>query len=357
MKPPDAKTRYAELLERALDMLHRQTGLRGRVLQWEPTIPGEPGAPKYRPDALVQIQVHDQTLQFIVEIKIIDRPQMITQVRGFWPPGVQPPLLFVAPYLTAETADRCRELKLFFLDGEGKGYIDVPGLYIFITGRKRPTDIFQEERGRLTNPAALRVVFTILCQTKLLNATYRDIADAARVALGTIGPVIKDLEARKYVATLGMEIPKRKIIDQERLFREWVTLYPAVLRPKLNARRFRAPDLKWTDTADLHQYGAYWGGEIAAKRITRYLQPETATIYITRQATPLIADQRLRADVNGNVEILDVFWNADRIPHQPDLVPPLLVYADLTATTEGRNLEAAKLIFDEHIGPNLHRTT
>ncbi|HTY23991.1 MAG TPA: type IV toxin-antitoxin system AbiEi family antitoxin, partial [Desulfomonilaceae bacterium] len=271
--------------------------------------------------------------------------------------GAQPPLLFVAPYISAETADRCRDLKLFFLDGAGNGYIDVPGLYIFITGRKRPAYFFQEERGRITNPAALRVVFAILCQQEYLNATYRDIADAARVALGTIGPVMKDLEARKYVAVFGTEVPKRKLVDPERLLREWVTVYPAALRPKLKARRFRAPDLKWADTADLRQHGAYWGGEMAAKRITRYLQPETATIYVTRQPTQLIADQRLRADANGNVEILDVFWNADRIPHEPDLVPPLLAYADLLATTEGRNLEAAKLIFDGHIGPILHRTT
>ena len=357
MDPRDVKERYVELLERALEKLRDQTALRVRVLQWEPVTGGGPGTPKYRPDALVEIQVHDQKLQFVVEIKVIDRPQMIAQVRGFWPPGAQPPLLFVAPYITAETAERCRNLKLFFLDAAGNAYIDVPGLFVFITGRKRPLDLFPEERGRITNPAALKVVFALLCQPQLLTATYRDIADAARVALGTIGPVMKDLEARKYVAVFGTTIQKRKIVDPERLLREWVTLYPAALRPKLNARRFCAADIKWTDTLDLHQYGAYWGGEVAAKRITGYLQPQIATIYATRQLTRLIADQRLRADVNGNVEILDVFWNIDKIPHEPDLVPPLLAYADLLATTEGRNLETAKLIFDEHIAPNLHRTT
>lgn len=40
------------------------------------------------------------------------------------------------------------------------------------------------------------------------------------------------------------------------------------------------------------------------------------------------------------------FWN---FPTKPDIAPPLLVYADLVATAEPRNLEVAKMIYDEHI--------
>ena len=38
----------------------------------------------------------------------------------------------------------------------------------------------------------------------------------------------------------------------------------------------------------------------------------------------------------------------------PDLVPPILVYADLVATLDPRNLEAAKLIREQYIDGALH---
>jgi hypothetical protein len=403
MNPRNEKERGIELLERALERLRYWTGLNGRILQMQPLIVARNkptvelprrrimldhtlddtqtapvaehkpiGNTEYRPDALIEIAVGDRKLQFVVEVKRIDRFELVTQIRACWPVDAQPPLLLVAPYITAKTAERCRKLKLFFLDAAGHAYIDVPGLYMFVTEPKRPATPhadFPDNRGRIAKPAALKIVFAVLCRPQLLAGTYREIAAVARVALGTVGGVMRELQARKHVAIfrtthdqyphlrafLGIE--NRKLLDPERLLKEWVEFYAATLRPKLNVRRFRAPNMEWTETADLRQYGAYWGGEVAAKRITDYLKPETATIYVTHPPTRLIVDNRLRADVNGNVEILDVFWNPDKIPHAPDLVPPILTYADLMATTEGRNLEAAKLIYDEHIAPNLHRTT
>jgi hypothetical protein len=51
------------------------------------------------------------------------------------------------------------------------------------------------------------------------------------------------------------------------------------------------------------------------------------------------AEHKLRADINGDVEILDVSWNG-HVPTTRDVAPPILAYADLTATADGRNLEA-----------------
>jgi hypothetical protein len=142
-------------------------------------------------------------------------------------------------------------------------------------------------------------------------------------------------------------------LDAEHLLKEWVDFYPAILRPKLNTRRFRAQDITWTEGVDLRLYEAYWGGEVAANRLKGYLKPERATIYVKQKPARLIIDCRLRADIRGDVEIRDVFWNPDQLPHRPDLVPDILTYADLMTTTEGRNLEAARLIYDEQIAPHL----
>lgn len=366
MDPKKTHNKEAELVARALDALRLQTGLVGRIRQMEPKLAQGRELGRYQPDALIEIQVKGRKLEFLVEVKQIDRFEMVTQVRAYWPLNARFPLLLVVPYITAEMAEQCRKLKLFFLDGAGNAYIELPGFYLFITGKKTAADLLRVQRGRLANPTALKVVFAILCRPQLFGGNYREIAAAARVALGTVGWVIRDLKARKHVITLGgnypglrklLKIAQHKLADPERLLREWIAFYPATLRPKLNARRFRGPNPDWTEKADLRPYNAYWGGEIAAQKMTHYLRPQTATIYVLNQPTKLIADFRLRADVRGDIEILDVFWNPDQIPHEPDLVPTILTYADLMATTEGRNLETAKLIYDELIAPHFYPAT
>src|SRR5689334_12024498 len=82
---------------------------------------------------------------------------------------------------------------------------------------------------------------------------------------------------------------------------------------------------------------AYWGGEPAAEKLTQYLKPAQFTIYTRDPITRLVAAGRMRAAENGNVEILQKSWNFGGDPNAPDLVPPVLVYADPVATNDSRN--------------------
>jgi hypothetical protein len=207
--------------------------------------------------------------------------------------------------------------------------------------------------NRTNTTAGLRVLFVILCRPQLLNAPYRELATTAKVALGTIGPVIKNLETRKLIATFGTTLPKRRLLDAKALLQEWVTFYPATLRPKLQPRRFRAHDRELAQQTDLARFDAYWGGEVAADRLTHYLKPQMLTVYTLHNPTKLITELRLRADVNGDVEILNAFWDQTLITGTADVVPPILAYADLMTTTDARDLEAARLIYEQHIAPNL----
>ena len=51
---------------------------------------------------------------------------------------------------------------------------------------------------------------------------------------------------------------------------------------------------------------------------------------------------------------IQAFWGFPEDPAHPDLVPPLLVYADLMATQDGRNLETARLLYEQFLEPT-HR--
>ena len=338
-------------LDRVLEAIGRETGLAARVVQWEPKLRRRA---LVRPDALIEIGGPNTGQRYAVEVKNIHRFEMLHQLRAFWPRGTKPPLLIAAPYITTQAAEQCRKMELYFADTVGNIYLKGRGLHVFVTGKRKGDALGTAKKARLANPAGLKVVFALLCKPRLLNAPYRQITTAAQVALGVIGPVIKELETRKFVApaTAGRHGKARRFLDPQRLVQEWAALYPAILRPRLNVRRFRAK-ANWTEGLELKPYHAYWGGEVAANRLLHYLKPETATIYVPETPKLLLADHRLRADATGDIEILDVFWNVDQIPTGQDVVPPVLVFADLTATTEGRNLEAARMIYEQFIEPAL----
>jgi hypothetical protein len=99
---------------------------------------------------------------------------------------------------------------------------------------------------------------------------------------------------------------------------------------------------------------AYWGGEPAAEKLTRYLKPAQFTIYAREPIAKLVATARLRADAVGNVEVLETFWNFETDKDFPDVVPPVLAYADLLATHDGRNAEAARMIYEQRIAPTFY---
>jgi len=344
-------------LERVLEAIGRETGITARILQWQPAVNWHT---PLRPDALVELDVPPRTEPYAVEVKKnVDRHAMLNQLRVFWPRQAKPALLIAAPYITTQLAERCREMELFFADAAGNIYLKGAGLHLYVTGRRKAVDFTPAEQAKIIHPAGLRVVFALLCKPNLLNATYREIAAAARVALGTIGPVMKDLQTRGYITPVpdpGRTV-HRRFTDMRRLVQEWVAVYPTVMRPKLNIRRFRAQKRDWTKDVNLQQYHAFWGGEVAANKLLHQLQPQTATIYTTDTAKPIITEDKMRADVNGDVEILDTFWNPNHLPTIRDVVPPILAYADLTATTDGRNLEAARKIYDEYIEPALRNQT
>ena len=106
-------------------------------------------------------------------------------------------------------------------------------------------------------------------------------------------------------------------------------------------------------------------GEIAAHRLTNYVKPTTCTLYIkpkrnepqvTNTFARLVAANRLRADAEGDIEILDTFWDLPLNANYPDVVPPILAYADLLVTLDPRNIEVAKTIREQYIDDAFHKS-
>lgn len=350
MKPIDNKEQ--KILDRALEALERTTGIRGQVIERE-----QRHGQGNQADAIIEIEANGQRHPYVAEIKRVDRFAILEEIKYRYGQALQP--LLVAPRITAETAEKCREFDLQFIDAAGNAYLRGPGLYVMVKGQ-RPIEgddflLTGQEGKRAGTATHLRVIFVLLGKPELLNAPYRDIARVAGVALGTIGWVFHDL-ANRGLTTGGKRKGDRVMLERKKLIDEWVTTYPIKLRQKLNPRRFKAPKPDWWKTLDIAQYGAQWGAEVAAEKLTGYLRPNTVTIYLheekgRRNLTRLVAENRLRPDTGGDIEILDAFWDFDNEQPMAQTVPPLLAYADLIATLDPRNLEAAKLIYDQYLAP------
>jgi hypothetical protein len=269
--------------------------------------------------------------------------------------AMKPPALLVADYVTAATAEVLRKRRIQFIDTAGNAYLyrERPRVHIWIEGR-RPT--LQRRRNRPTmafRDKGLRVIFPLLCLGReARDATYRQIADWAGVALGTVANTIDDLEQAGYLR----KTRKGLVLEQrEKLLTRWVEEFPLELRPRLNPRRYMIENAgQWKvlhKQLDVKQ-DACLGGEAAAALLTTYLQPGTVTLYgrpDLKQLLPTIGPVTL--DDAGPLEVVDRFWNFDVEPIRPDqgnLCPLLLIYADLMASGEGRQMETAGMLHEKY---------
>jgi hypothetical protein len=335
------------ILQEALDALHLKTGLQAKVL------PPPKVRAKFQPDALLEIEFNGQKQRFVAEIKAIDRRIAVAQVHAQLAeviadqyPAYRP--LLIAPFVTTVLAEECKRLGLPFLDTAGNLYLQTDAFLVYVKGEPRPAELRKDEY-RAYQPAGLKLVFALLCRPALVGTQYRELARFAQVALGAVGPILKDLEHRGYLRT-GKTA---KLLRTKELLQEWVTYYPANLRPRLQVRHFQADRDKLL-AIDLAPLGAYWGGEYAAELLTDYLKAERFTIYLIGPPPPtLLTKARMRLAAGGNMEILQAFWNRELLEPAATTAPPLLIYADLMATADPRNVETAKQLYEQFLEPTL----
>jgi hypothetical protein len=203
-----------------------------------------------------------------------------------------------------------------------------------------------ETLTRLT-PSKLKLLFVFLSEDDILNKTYRKIQKISGVSIGTITKVINELEDKGY---LTRKNKRRKIQNKALLIRQWVSAYNETLRPKLIMGYYKAVHKNWYEKIDLKQFNACWSGEVAADKLTHYLTPHFSSLYIDGQPNKLILLNSLKtsSEHDADLEILGKFWHFEN-KENPLLAPALLIYADLINSSEPRNIEVAKQVYDEFI--------
>lgn len=258
--------------------------------------------------------------------------------------------IVITHFATGELAARLKDAEIPFLDAAGNAYLAEPGFLVFVGGRPLPPELAipaPPRPPRLFKTAGVKVLFVLLARPEYLARPYRDLAEAAGVALGTVAGLMGDMKEHGYLLDLGKE--GKRLQQRGKLIDEWTGAFAREFVPRRKMRRFRAENPDWWKTANLHPFKVLWGGDVAADRLTGYLKPGEITVYAKGTPGDLLQAQRMRADPQGDVAVIEEFWNFPPTDIEADTVPPLLVYADLMATGDPRAIETAALIHDKYL--------
>lgn len=327
-------------LTTALTKLHENTGLRLELVD------GQMREPQgYAVDAFVRLLHGEVERVFAVECKAKVSKETVGAVMHYL--GQLPEKgMFIAEYIPAAVGDQLRANGIPFLDAAGNAFINEAPVYVDIRGQKPLTRAWSDQlRGAAYRPTGLQVLFGFLCEPALVNEPYRAIAQKVGVAHGTVGWVMRDLRELGFLLTLGPK--KNRLVEREKLLRVWVEQYAATFRPKLKLGRYKVEDRARLEKVKLRDYRAMWGGEPAAAELTKELNPGMWTIYMHDDPRKFILLNALKEDRDGNVELLKAFWPPEFTRGATQVVPPILVYADLLASGEGRNLEIAQVLYEQ----------
>lgn len=298
-------------------------------------------------DALLKLGVkgYEQTFAALIKPRLTNEGLGYV-VADFKRPAALPRLL-VTHYVTPPQTEKLRRANVQFVDVAGNAFLNQPPLYVFVTGKRPVISPLSSKTTRAFTTAGVKVVFALLGCPSLLNAPYREIAATAGVSLGAVSQVLEDLKQTGYLLEHGTK--GRLWQKQAELIRRWSEAYTERLRPKLLLGRFRADQPDWWKEVQLAEMQACWGSEVAAAKWTKYLKPQIKTIYAPGKMPRLQAQFGFHPDQNGDIELLKKFWTFAALPDHPDLAPALLVYADLLASGDERNLETAQILYDHYL--------
>lgn len=256
------------------------------------------------------------------------------------------PLLVFGDRITERTARSFRELGVQYLDAAGNALIAFDDVLIDIRGRRQMIDVPADQRERSTNlfsARRARVIFALLAWPELASASVREVAATADVSAGLAHESLNLLQDGGYLDPgLGLRGPAA-----EGLLDLWVAAYPAGLARTLSVAQFGGSIEGFEATGD---EPVYLSGESAVPEL---LRPISLTIYLAAFDPRLAIKNRWRTDDRTNIWVRRKFWNIP-LGHrawsgQVMRAPWPLIYADLMATGESRQLEAARHLKEENL--------
>lgn len=315
-------------------------------------------------DALVK-----NDIQFSVEadeliLRIRGKPFVVKHLKPIRDAGPIPlelgpcPVLYLTERMSTEKAEEMRMANRPFVDLRGNAFISIPGLYLFVAGRTAKGEVndglVSGATGKLFKKSGIQLISLLLTDPNLdahpdhawLNRSVRDLASKVGLGLGSVSDLFTEMKAREFMVVDGRT---KRLINRKKLLDAWAYGY-AEFRLRRKRQCFTVDTIDWWENRHPSKEGFRWGGEPAAAILTnRFLRPGRLTIYADQPLYDLVVEANLHTSASDwAVEILEPLPGVADGP-DPNCVHPLLVYADLIATGDNRNDEAARRIYADHL--------
>lgn len=282
-------------------------------------------------DGQVTLVTNEEEYPFHIEIKQIHRKESLKSLV----PYARANTLLICNTLSSFLADFCSDHAINFIDESGNARVKSGGLNLWVEGKQHTDNLPLKVVKGKPGLGVMKLLFAILADTEILHLPYRDIASLANISLGMVNKGLQYLASENMIS-LGA---KRRILDQEALYRFWIEYYRTVLRPKLGGIRIDAPN-DWQDI--VLSEGDYWGGEAAADALTHYIKPYELQLYTFEPLQKKLAMLNAKPNREGRLWLIPAFWGKDLKINKT--AEALLTVAELAASHDSRNMEVARKI-------------
>ncbi len=250
--------------------------------------------------------------------------------------GEDVPVLITMPRLTPRGAGILRRRGLNAVDVEGNATIRLPGLVIEVEGRRgKAGRSAVAPRGRW-GPAGVRALLVILARPEMAGDwRVRNLAEASSVSVGSAQAVLARLRRDRFLGDDGLH-------QGGRLLDQWIGDFAADTAAHRVVDRYDYRPAWWHGHEEsLASADMALSGESAAQVMGLPLRGDTSILYVWNPSTlkDLVKTARLRRDPAGGIIVRRRWWQS---VDGSWMAPSPLVYADLLAADEPRQMEVAQ---------------
>lgn len=254
------------------------------------------------------------------------------------------PLLVLGPHISSRTAVALRDAHIDYVDYAGNAHLEFGSVLINIQGRRRPPAVpsVRTADANLFSAKRMQVIFALLAWPDIATTPVRSIANAAGTSVGITQSTLDLMREADYLI-------ERSLQNRDELLDLWTAAFRGSLLPKIVRASYAGTTGTWSPPP-----GYLVSGESAVELIR---QPQTLTIYVENFDIVDAVNSGWRKSDKPNIQIRQKFWEEPlwAVPQNQQgtfiasAVPPLLVYADLIASKEPRQLEIAATLRREQL--------
>lgn len=245
--------------------------------------------------------------------------------------------LMLADRIGPAAADAMRNAQVNFLDVAGNIHLELQSLLIDIRGRRVPAAAYRSQSSsRPTNLFSMKrsqVIMALLAWPYLRKASVRALADASGVSHGQAYETLGAMETSGF-----FDLESRTLLQGGLLLDSWAAAYPSGLGASRRFETFRGElshPLKAPEAIFIS----------GARAMDGYLRGvDQLTVYTNGDPGRLAYANRWTTSGVRNVQVGRTFWEVPSAENRFDIAiaPSPIVYADLLASGEPRQREAAQ---------------